>query len=103
MDDGQSHDLPGCCGMNWTEADKRDDPKGWADHLIAAPRKWRIDGYPIRGSLMQTWKRLDWSRAYEDKGPSPAGNPGPYWHVAEILDDDEIWHRLYPANAANRE
>ena len=36
MDDGQSHGLPGCCGMNWTEADKRDDPKGWANHLIAA-------------------------------------------------------------------
>lgn len=57
---------------------------------------WRIDGYAIRGRFLQLWERLDWSRAYEDKGPSPAGNPGPYWHVPEVLNDDEIWHRLYP-------
>ena len=33
MDNEHSHGLPGCCGMNWTEADKCADPKGWAEHV----------------------------------------------------------------------
>lgn len=31
----RSHGLPGCCGMNWTEDDKRRDPNGWARHLAS--------------------------------------------------------------------
>lgn len=40
------------------------------------------------------WKQLDWSKAYVDLGPSPAGNLGPYWHVPDIEDDCVA--RLYP-------
>jgi len=42
------------------------------------------------------WNHLDFSQAYIDKGPSPAGNPGPYLHVPDINNDDEIWVRVYP-------
>lgn len=38
--------------------------------------------------------RFDWSRAVVDKGPSPAGNPGPYLHVP--AGNGETWHRIYP-------
>ena len=41
----------------------------------------------------EMWQRLDWSKAYVDMGPSPAGNLGPYWHVPR---DDGTIHRLYP-------
>jgi hypothetical protein len=48
------------------------------------------------------WATLDWSRAYVDAGPSPAGNPGPYikvpWHHPSDPDtwDVETEQRLYP-------
>ena len=56
---------------------------------------WLIDGCPCKAA---DWARLDWSRAWVDLGPSPAGNPGPYWHVPAYYkeDDDERVHRLYP-------
>lgn len=43
------------------------------------------------------YNALDWRRAWVDKGPSPAGNAGPYWHVPCVAEpDDETVHRLYP-------
>lgn len=42
----------------------------------------------------EMWTELDWTRAYMDMGPSPAGNVGPYWHVPRPSDDTR--HRLYP-------
>jgi hypothetical protein len=42
----------------------------------------------------EIWAELDWSRAYVDMGPSPAGNVGPYWHVPRPYEDTV--HRLYP-------
>lgn len=49
------------------------------------------------------WDRLDFSRAYVDDGPSPAGNPGPYLKVPfQKRRNDEMcrwWrgtvHRVY--------
>ena len=49
------------------------------------------DGHPIR---QEDWGSLNWSKAWVDKGPSPAGNTGPYWHVPHL--NGETVHRLYP-------
>lgn len=44
------------------------------------------------------WQHLDWSQAWVDKGPSPAGNPGPYWKVPCSCTGvaGEVVHRVYP-------
>jgi hypothetical protein len=58
---------------------------------------WLLNGEPIRRKEQKLlWSKLDWSRAYLDKGPSPAGNPGPYWHVPWNFDGEKLWARLYP-------
>lgn len=54
-------------------------------------RDWLCNGNPCSQEI---WDRLDWSRAYADLGPSPAGNPGPYWHVPYRYTDEV--YRLYP-------
>ena len=60
--------------------------------LTGTTRKdWLRDGYTI---TEEQWADLDWSRAWVDMGPSPAGNLGPYWHVP--LKSGETVHRLYP-------
>lgn len=65
----------------------------WLEGL--KPSDWLLDGHPIRSSAMiKAFKRLDWSKAWMDLGPSPAGNLGPYWHVPD--DDGDATHRLYP-------
>lgn len=44
----------------------------------------------------------DWSRAFVDRGPSPAGNAGPYLHVPRLVEGgtdpalDEVVERIYP-------
>lgn len=58
------------------------------------PDDWLFDGRPVKGYLLERWHKLNWSRAWMDMGPSPAGNPGPYWHVP--LPEDGTVHRLYP-------
>lgn len=40
------------------------------------------------------WTGLDFSDAFVDPGPSPAGNPGPYLKVARPAEDSR--HRVYP-------
>ena len=40
------------------------------------------------------WDELDFDKAYVDEGPSPAGNPGPYLHVAWPQEDISV--RVYP-------
>jgi hypothetical protein len=43
--------------------------------LTGTTRKdWLRDGYTI---TEEQWADLDWSRAWVDMGPSPAGNLGP--------------------------
>ena len=54
-------------------------------------KDWLFDGSPCKPDQ---WERLNWSKAWVDMGPSPAGNPGPYWHVP--LKDGDTIHRLYP-------
>lgn len=39
------------------------------------------------------WGDLDWAKAWVDEGPSPAGNPGPYWHVP--YPKGGTTHRIY--------
>jgi hypothetical protein len=39
------------------------------------------------------WSLLDFSRAWIDPGPSPAGNPGPYLKAGRT--DNELVHRIY--------
>ena len=63
-----------------------------------SPDDWLIDGHSIRGKYyLRMWKLLDWSKAWVDMGPSPAGNPGPYWHVPVEIDGDLMVKRLYPS------
>jgi hypothetical protein len=54
-------------------------------------RHWLIDGWKC---TEEQWAQLDWSKAYVDLGPSPAGNLGPYWHVPHM--NKGTVHRLYP-------
>jgi hypothetical protein len=61
----------------------------WLEGLTR--KDWLLDGSPCSESQ---WKALDWSKAYMDLGPSPAGNLGPYWHVPNTKD--ECVNRLYP-------
>lgn len=58
-------------------------------------KDWLLDGRPIRGEhMLAIFNGLQWPKAVMDLGPSPAGNPGPYWHVPDA--DDDCSHRLYP-------
>ena len=50
-----------------------------------------LDGWPV---VMKIWRELDWSQAAIDPGPSPAGNPGPYFKVP--CPARETRHRIYP-------
>jgi hypothetical protein len=55
-----------------------------------------INGGPANKAL---WDALDFSRAWVDNGPSPAGNPGPYLKVPTRDDDPDYGgcvHRVYP-------
>ncbi len=69
------------------------DKPQWLDGLTH--KDWMFDGHPIRSAhQIERFDKLDWSDAYVDMGPSIAGNPGPYWHVA--LPSEGTRHRLYP-------
>lgn len=55
-----------------------------------------VDG---RGVSAKTWKSyaFDFSRAWTDGGPSPAGHSGPYLHVPSMAPErDGSVHRIYP-------
>ena len=53
-----------------------------------------LDGWAVCESGRWRWKCLDWSKAWIDKGPSPAGNQGPYLHVP--FQPYSTGHRVYP-------
>lgn len=62
---------------------------------IVTPHNSLVNGYGMR----KGWEFLDWSRARIDRGPSPAGNPGPYYHVPwrePSFGDDPPIYRVYP-------
>ncbi len=46
------------------------------------------------GASKELWASLDFSKAWIDAGPSPAGNPGPYLKVPCPAQDTV--HRVYP-------
>ena len=52
-----------------------------------------VNGHPASKKM---WDSLDFSsdNVFVDKGPSPAGNAGPYFHVP--TKDGETVHRVYP-------
>ena len=52
-----------------------------------------VDGVGISAKRWADMQ-FDWSRAVVDKGPSPAGNPGPYLHVP--AGNGETWQWHYP-------
>lgn len=56
---------------------------------IPTPYNSTIDGPTCN---LKLWETLDWTRAVPDPGPSPAGNPGPYWKVPSTLGTT---HRVY--------
>jgi hypothetical protein len=64
----------------------------WLEGL--KPSDWMLDGRPVRGHALTMFDDLDWTKAWVDAGPSPAGNSGPYWHVP--LKSGDTTHRLYP-------
>lgn len=49
--------------------------------------------------IRKIWPWLDWSTAWTDPGPSPAGNPGPYWKAYyrhPDYGDEPTVFRIYP-------
>lgn len=58
---------------------------------MLAPSNTYYDGYTWPKGR---WEEMDWSAAWVDPGPSPAGNPGPYLKVPRL--DGETTHRVYP-------
>ena len=69
------------------------DVAWWLGPLTQAD--WLLNGASIRTKdARELWDDLDWSKAWVDLGPSPMGNPGPYWHVPRKSSD--TIHRLYP-------
>lgn len=73
---------------------RRENPKTQTRRLITA-RNSLVDGI---GMSQKRWDAMafDFSRAWVDAGPSPAGNPGPFLKVPAIRDGDELVHRIYP-------
>ena len=57
---------------------------------VITKRNSFVDGSPA----YPFWHELDFDAAWVDKGPSPAGNPGPYLKVPR--PDAETVHRVYP-------
>ena len=57
-----------------------------------SPRNSLFDGGPWPRRIK--YDDLDWDNAVLDSGPSPAGNPGPYWHV--FFPKENTTHRIYP-------
>lgn len=56
------------------------------------PRNCSVNG-STRAFPVEWWAGCDWSKAYVDPGPSPAGNAGPYLHVPH---SDGAVNRVYP-------
>jgi hypothetical protein len=70
------------------------NPKTQTRRVISA-RNSLVDGV---GMSQKRWdcQGFDFSRAWVDLGPSPAGNPGPYLKVPSVRCGDQYHHRIYP-------
>lgn len=73
---------------------RSDDPKIQTRRLITA-RNSLVDG---AGMSQKRWDAMgfDFTRAWIDAGPSPAGNPGPYLKVPSMREGRETVHRICP-------
>jgi hypothetical protein len=65
---------------------------------VVTPHTSYMDGSPVNAEV---WSELQFDRAWTDRGPSPAGNPGPYLKVPRPWIQkgkqiDETVHRIYP-------
>ena len=70
------------------------------DEIPRVPQLWYLDGARICGYALEIFDGLDWQSAWIDQGPSPAGNPGPYYKVP--FPQEGSVHRLYPKRFALR-
>lgn len=72
------------------------DAKGVTRRMVTRANSL-VDGSPCPADV---WACLDWSKAWVDRGPSPAGNEGPYYKVPKPFDQDgapiDTVHRVYP-------
>jgi len=61
---------------------------------IVSPQNSLVNGWPTRkrSNGLDGWPDLDLTEAWLDKGPSPAGNAGPY---LKVPGGDESVHRVY--------
>lgn len=59
---------------------------------VVAPSTSLVNGYGVR----RFPEGQQWDVAHADKGPSPAGNPGPYLHVPRDDSGDVMVDRIYP-------
>jgi hypothetical protein len=59
---------------------------------VCTARNSYMDGWPFPRGV---WEQMAFERAWVDKGPSPAGNPGPYLKAPWPQEDDETVHRIY--------
>jgi hypothetical protein len=62
---------------------------------VVSAQNTLLDGGPMPRAI---WPAIEFARAWVDRGPSPAGNPGPYLKAPRRTADppDEFVHRLYP-------
>ena len=61
-------------------------------HVPITPATCYVDGSVGAGFSVEWWAACDWSKAYLDRGPSPAGDAGPCLHVPR----EDCVHRIYP-------
>jgi len=63
---------------------------------VVSPKNSLVNGSPpcMRSDpeIICAWPNLDFSKAWVDRGPSPAGNPGPY---LKVPGGDDSAHRVY--------
>jgi len=96
----KEHGLP--CKAEMVRA-IREDRKTQTRRIVTAQNSL-LDGGSV---VKRVWNLLDFSRAYPDGGPSPAGNDGPYLHVPRLPEDQwpeedrgqydpGVVHRVYP-------
>lgn len=59
-----------------------------------------VDGW-ARSMSTVPWRELDFTAAWIDPGPSPAGNAGPYLKVFRLPPHHTV-HRIYPRRPGAR-
>jgi hypothetical protein len=64
---------------------------------LVTPQTSLVNGWPPcmkrEPDIIDAWPNLDFTGAWVDRGPSPAGNSGPY---LKVPGGDDSAHRIYP-------